>query len=544
MKKLLALLLALLMIFSLSSCKNEPDASSNSLPTSSDSKTETEDTSLKEYVAQFDQINKGYITHSGGGDYTIVEDSAYECTDDFYLFLPEGSVFYCDKEFYFLGYTNTEGFALNPWIMRNSGFTVNQYTPDWATGKFTLSKDCFVRFSVKGSLSDIKISVPEDLITSVLAGSKNDMLIAPSLAKMNEYFATIGDSVNYIFISDLHNGSFVNDPDNDGLRNYDSVEAVNTRLERKAAVLATAVSYVNICPYLDFIVVGGDIINGYETEESLTYQAAKKSNPSLTVKEHVIDQLQDILAPLKNCKKPVFILAGNHDFNDGHTLWLNSNHPGEKKRADLVLSDLDWDKNVLGEFINVSVIRDPDYSFGGKSVSKYYYYDLNKNGKTTRIICLDLKDGRRPFDANGNLTEDPSVGAGYCYSDYQMKWLAEVALKGSFDNTMIFAHSGTSEGTSKLEPILTAYQTKNKYVGSGSAKIESDFTGRTSGGIMLYHHGHEHEQFYNFGAKTRYWTFCSDAMSPDIFCATDNSVYKYNQKDNSHVEFTRGGSQK
>lgn len=545
MKKLIAVILASILICSsFVSCGKEEQESSNPSGTGSSSAASDTKVTYADCSIEFSDVKKGYIDHTSGGAYTVTADDAFECTDDFYVYLPEGSVISCEKELGFFCYNDE--FTLNSWMMRNSGQTLaDTFNPTPAAGEYTLSRGCYVRFEVKGSLSDIKISVPEGMQSKVLCGSKADMAIAPTISQMSDYLSGLSDAVNYIFISDLHNGSYVNDPDGDGLRNYDSVEQVTARLESRSGTLETAVKYVNLCPYLDFIVVGGDIINGYETEESLTYQAAKKKDSGLTVKEHVIDQLQEMLAPLKKCEKPVFVLTGNHDYNDGHTLWLNTNHPeNSAKRADYILSDLDWEKGVFSQFVNVDVVRDPDYSYNGKSLSKYCYYDLEKNGKTTRIICLDIKDGRQPFDANGNLTGDPSKNAGYCYSDKQMKWLAEVALMGDFDNCMVFAHSGMTEGTTKMEKILTSYQAKTAYSAGGAVRIDASYVGRTSGDIMLYHHGHEHENYEKFSAAMRLWRFSSSPVSIDIVSASPDSVYEYVAKDGTHTEFTRTGAKR
>ncbi len=538
MKRLFALTLAtLLILISLTAC-GKTDNSSAASGSSSTDPISVDDAAKKEYVPcrlEFDDIKEGYIHHMNSSNYTIERKKGYQTADNFYIFLPVGAKVSCDKDFGFHCYN--EEFVADSFLTKGCGQETEGFNPVFASGEYTLNRACYVRFSVKGSLSDIKISVPSDLLSSVICGNKSDMAVAPDANKLTDNLSVFTDSVNYIFISDLHNGSYVNDPDGDGLRNYDSVDTVNERLESRRATVEKAVKYANLSPAIDFIVIGGDIINGYETEESLTYQAAKKKNKSLTVKEHVKDQLEEILEPLKECNKPVFVLAGNHDFNDAHTLWLSTNHPeNSAKRAHLTLSDFDWNEAVFKNFVSDGVVRDKDYSY-----SKYYYYDLKKGNKTTRIICLDIHDSRQPFDSKGHLTGDPTINAGYRYSDEQMKWLAEVALQGDFENCMVFAHSNMTDGTAKMDKILSSYQTKQKYSVKGSFSIEADFGLRESGDIMLYHHGHDHEFARTFSPANAFWVFGSNGMTMEIVVASEDSVYDYDHSDGSFKQYTRSG---
>lgn len=544
MKKLLSIILATLLICStFVSCGKEEEPSSSAGSSSTVSQAEIV---LTSYDVKFDDIKKGYINHISGGEASIVEKDGYESTEDFYLYLPRGSVISCEREFAVHCYN--ESFSANFFMMQNSGQTVDGFNPEFTADKVTLSSTCYVRISVKGSLSEISVEVPEELVATVITGSREEMELTPKILVANEYLQNKEASVNYIFITDLHNGSYVNDPDGDGLRNYDSVEDVSKRLESRRGLVEQAVAIANKSPYIDFIVAGGDFINGYETEESLTYQAAKKKDSGLTVKEHVIDQLQEILAPLEDCEKPVFILAGNHDDNGGHSLWQETNHPNDtRKIADYMLSDLDWDKGVFSKFVNVKVVRDNEYTFGGKSVSKYYYYDLEKEGKTVRIICLDAKDARLAFDSKGNIIDaNPSRNGGVHYTDEQMKWLAEVALKGEFDECIMLSHAGTDLGTNKLEKIINAYQSNGIYSQKGSVSIDVSYSGRTSGDILLYHHGHDHEEFHNYSMLQRFWTVSTAPGSStfDIMSASSRSVFRYNMTDSKTVELTRTGEER
>ncbi len=455
---------------------------------------------------------------------------------DALVFLPEDSVLSSKKEFLIHTYVQMDGgVSLNTNIMRASGVEVAGFNGKFKAGSYTLSSGCYVKISVKGSLSDVTLRIPEGTESEVFYGNLEEIELAPKISELGEYFTETGKSVNYLFISDLHNGSYVNDIDGDGKRDYDSLETTASRLEARRATVAKAVTLANASPYIDFIVIGGDIINGYETTESNTYCEAKKNNPNLTVREHCVDLIKEILAPLKSCKKPVFVLAGNHDDNVMHSLW-QENHPDQPSRyPEFVVSDLDWYNGVFSEFINVEVVQDSNYVYSGKKISKYYYYDLEKYGKTTRVICLDYNDDRFPFGPDGEVTEIVSRGG---YSKEQLVWLAETALSGDFDDCILLSHAGTD---TQLQGILEAYQEKKVYK-RPSLSINADYSNRKSGIIVSYHHGHEHEDFNKFDYKTDYWIISSNAMTLEAIAASKDSVYRYYvEKSNSKKELTRSG---
>ena len=534
MKKIIAIILTVLMIMTcFSACSDKQDVSSGA------NSGEEEQINLIDFSPRFSDVKKGYIVHSNNVAYSITEDEAYECADDYYLWLPKNSVVSSDKEFALYTYVTGDGFALNTNLMRSLGLEVNGSNSAFKSGTVNISKDCYLRFAVKGSLSDIKIQVPDDKYP--FEGAKDIVLACGNIGEVNEYLASKGDAVNYIFVTDLHHGAFINDPDGDGLRNYDDNEKTASRLESSHKQLNTAIAYVNACPYLDFLVLGGDFINGYETTESLTYKAAKKQNPSLTVRQHVIDLLQEVLAPVKQCTKPVFVLAGNHDDNAGHSLWQTTNHPGETSLySEFLISDLDWQNEILSEFVNVEIVQDESYSFGGKSVSKYYYHDLKKGEKTVRIICLDYDDARYPFDSKGNVTSTKGTGAAYCTA--QMKWFAEVALVGDFDECILLSHAPSPHNsTDAFEKIVTAYNNRGSLNNPGF-KINVSYASRTSGSINHYHHGHEHEEFIKFSSSLKYWNISTNSGGElDLISSSPDSVFKFNLTTGKQKELTRTG---
>lgn len=540
MKRIIsAISLILSVTLLLCACSSAP-ASSTSSATTDSSKPKLpvaatpEEISYTDITVEYNDIQKGYISHPNAVEYTLIKEDGYECTDNFYLYLPKGTKLSSEKEFTF--FTYEKDMSLNTVMMANSDLEVKGFVPSFAAGEFTLSGDCILRLCVKGSLADVKISVPSDKEGAVMTGTASEMAVMDEILDLNEYLYSRGNSVNYIFISDLHVGSFVNDPDGDGLRNYDELEATDERMENRKGLVAKAVSTANLSPQIDFVVIGGDIINGYETPESKTYQQAKKSNPSLTVRQHCIDQLKEVLSPLKECKKPVFILAGNHDDNAGHSLWQTTNHPKDESTIhSYLLSDLDWDKHILSEFVNVKMVRDDTYSYGGKSISKYYYYDLEKNDKTVRIIALDYTDRRYAFNSDGSVNKQAPTSN----SNNQLKWFAEKALVGDFDECIILSHATLNETNARMADVIKTYNSRSAFSSMGNF-IKVDYSARTSGNILIYHHGHDHENMDIFNSSCRFWDIGSDAAAFDITSASADSCYRYYSK-NKQTELRRTG---
>ena len=512
------------------------DKGSNKLPQASDS--QSSEPSLIELDTSFITAEKGYINHTMVSEYEIKAENGFETTGENLLFLPKDSVIKSTEEIFIHTYVNMDGGVnLNTNLMRSVGMKVEGYNGQFKAGTFTISSNCYIRLSVKGKISTVKISVPDGTETSVFYGDLESIAVAPKTEKVGKILSSVEASVNYFFISDVHNGSFVNDLNGDGKRDYDSLDHTASRLESNRGKIADAVTIANSSPYIDFVVVGGDIINGYETTESNTYKEAKKKNPKLTVSEHCIDQMQEILAPLKECKKPVFVLAGNHDDNAMHSLWQENHPEGPNRYPEYLVSDLSWYEGVFKEFVNVKVVQDSNYVYSGKKLSKYYYYDLSKNGRKTRVICLDYNDDRFAFNNKGIVTSDASTGG---YSKEQLMWLANTALMGDFDDCIMLSHAGTDDN---LNNILTAYQEKESYK-KVSLGINVNYENRKSGNIMSYHHGHEHEDFNTYSYDLDCWTISTNAAVLDMVAATPNSVYRYYVDADNLKELTRSGAVK
>ena len=89
------------------------------------------------------------------------------------------------------------------------------------------------------------------------------------------------DSVNYIFISDIH---------------YMGISTGQSAVLLEQ--IKQAVDLANECENIDLLVLGGDTVQGYWEDKKDCFEAYR-----------------EILSALKECKKPVLILNGNHDDN-------------------------------------------------------------------------------------------------------------------------------------------------------------------------------------------------------------------------------------
>ncbi|MBO5852235.1 MAG: metallophosphoesterase [Clostridia bacterium] len=506
MKKLVALSLSILLVLlTFVSCGEQPVESTP--PSSSEQTSSTNKSTLEQVSVTFSKFESGIMEYSSATKFSLKKDDAYQSMTEEYLSIPAGTELSSDKEF--VVYCYDDSFKLDTTLMQNAGLTVENYNPTFKAGKLIFTKTSIVRISVKGKLSDVKIEVSPSRKDLVAIGPEETIACHAEIKSVGDFLTQGTKNVNYIYLTDIHYGSEVSDKNSDGQRDYDSTEEVAAKLAKLKVYIEKVVTVANNSDDIDFIVVGGDIVNGYETPDSNDYKANKKNNPNLTVAKHLIIQHQQILEPLKDSKKPVFITAGNHDDNNGHSIYYGS------KKVEWLLSDLDWDKGVFSKFINVNVKRDSEYSYNGKSISKYYYYDLKKAGKTTRLIFLDFNDDRLTFDANGEATAQPNWGG---YHEGQIKWLATVALQGKFDECIVFSHQGyiNSEGSGigkdgnpALENLLNAYQNKTRMK---QPTFTVDFAGRTSGDILLYQNGHNHKSEFKFDYNTSFWQIDTPMM--------------------------------
>ncbi len=336
-----------------------------------------------------------------------------------------------------------------------------------------------------------------------------DIKIANSKLK-----AASKSDVGYIFVSDLHNGAYLL-PDKEGhLSFYESDELTASKEALRIATLSAIAEIAKDNDNIDFICVGGDIINGYETCEDAREKAAKLITVQL-----------DVL--LKSGKK-IFVLMGNHDDGSFHRIyypWWNQIH------TDIVFSDKYWNENFLVPYIPDACVHDSTYE-----LSKYYYYDLEKNGKLTRIICLDAFDARMPFDKNGNVTEWIRENAEYGYSANQLKWLVTEALPNDFNGeAIILAHMGIDANANghhtprgdKLRAIFNAFQNKTAY-SDEELGVNVDYS-KNKGKILNFHFGHIHKSTATYGDDIDLWQISTDAAPCfDIMLISGECIQRIN----------------
>ena len=298
-----------------------------------------------------------------------------------------------------------------------------------------------------------------------------------------------GGDVGYIFITDLHNGAYLTKDDDGNLTGYQDPEWVALREARMIKQLEAVAEIAKNNDAIDFICVGGDIINGYETAEN--------------AKEIATGQITRQLDPLKASGKPVIVLMGNHDDGSFHRIY----YPwGGNIKPEIVFSDKYWKEHFLTPYIPETAVFDSEYEY-----SKYYYYDIKKGDKTTRVVALDTFDARLPFDEQGNVTACTRDMLFYGHSEKELKWLAREALTPDFDgDVIILCHIGMNNkinfdnnpGGEELTALLDAFQNKLTFFDEESG-IEVDYT-ENKGRILVYHFGHMHSELVWFDEERKF----------------------------------------
>ena len=169
MKKLLALLLIFALCLSLTACGNgeaaDTGASDESNPSSSaESETEEEAGLEINYTAVFD----GYIDHDQIWEFDIRSHNSFQCMTDELLFVPAGTVVMCEKKLAVYCYhldrrLLKDELYYDPDTCAALGQEVsdNYDVKHAANVTLTFEKDCLVRFSVMGKLSDVKVFAPK-----------------------------------------------------------------------------------------------------------------------------------------------------------------------------------------------------------------------------------------------------------------------------------------------------------------------------------------------------------------------------------------------
>ncbi len=402
---------------------------------------------------------------------------------DYYIYLPTGTILTEDFEPTFL-----------------DSFLVST-TADKVMESNTMKKGAFVRFNKEPKAN--KILVPANLADFIRQGTyeaiSSDSILDSYYGIETEVISKqvseqSADALNYIFITDIH------------FMNYDLSWDTSGVILLEQLNLIT--EWANNDDNIDFIVVGGDSVQGFwDTKEGWKNAITK------------------VFEPLKNSTKPVFITMGNHDDN-AYATW-NVNY------TEKIVSDLDWRNYVLDPISPADIVRPAD-----DPNAKNYYYDLEKNGKTTRLFFLDSIDYYQEYDENGNITklqirekegyteasaEDYSKyynGRSYLgYSAEQVKWFADsLADTEAFDDVMVFSHMGTDSSTSpaefgaELADVMAAYNNKTAYKNDA---LGIDVAYSDEGKILGYQFGHIHKELSVYNAAADLWQIATSTARAD-----------------------------
>lgn len=417
----------------------------------------------------------------------FVPDTLDFADHDYYIYLPIGTVLTEDYEPTFF---DTYFGALDATAVMDG---------------MTMKRGAYVKFAKQPEAN--KILVPALLADSIHQGTfeavkANEIhnkyygieteIISKQLSEQPD------DALNYFFITDIH---FYND-------DWDATTG-NILLEQMRLIT----EFANNNDSVDFVVVGGDIVQGFWDTK-----AAWK------------EEITTILSPLKECTKPVLVLIGNHDDN-AYADW-NVNY------SEKIISDLDWKNYVLDPVAPADIVR-PE----GDPNAKNYYYDFEKNGKTTRIFCLDAINYYQEYDAetgmitalgirteNGYTEESAedydkyyngrSCAGGYYGAD-QLKWLADnLANSDEFDDVLFFSHMGTDAQTNgnvpvlgkELQDVIAAYNNKTAYKNDS---LGIDVAYNDDGKVLSYQFGHVHNERQVYNPTMDLWQISSSTARPD-----------------------------
>lgn len=466
MKKLIALILCLaLIVCGLCSCGDKEASGSDNSANNG-------------FVIDYKNTASGYLIHTSEASSSVMASDEFESMDDFYIYLPGGTNISCPDSF--AVYCYNQHFNLDTNLTGLCGQTLLRFSVQMNAENRTLTEDCYVRFSVQGKLKNIAINVPDGKEGVVITGAKEDLLYGPQINTVQQNLKDKTSAVNYIFITDLH---------------YDK-DPTAQKSEALLKQVKAAVKIANTTESIDFIVIGGDTTSGmYETKaDALKYTA-------------------EVLEPLKDSKKPVFIITGNHDDNS----YLSFHMEGFLE--DQIVSDKDWSDNIIKVFCPENIVKDSKYTD-----SKYYYYDIE--GKKTRVICLDAIDYRAKYDENGVIKELPVKdatetdeeakywsGCSYWgYSEGQIRWLVNEAMTAPSDWDYVFmSHMGIDVKTqtnyyephygTTLRAVINAFQNRKDF---SFEDISANFANVT-GKVLSYHFGHTHRELTRYCKDIDLW---------------------------------------
>lgn len=430
------------------------------------------------FVIDYKNTASGYLIHTSEIASSVMASGDFESMDDFYIYLPGGTTISCPDNF--AVYCYNQHFKLDTNLTGLCGQTLLRFSVQMNAENRTLTEDCYVRFSVQGKLKDININVPDGKEGVVITGAKDDLLYGPQINTVQQNLKDKTNAVNYIFITDLH---------------YDK-DPTAQKSEALLKQVKAAVKIANTTESIDFIVIGGDTTSGmYETKaDALKYTA-------------------EVLEPLKDSKKPVFIITGNHDDNS----YLSFHMDGFLE--DQIVSDKDWSDNIIKVFCPENIVKDSKHKD-----SKYYYYDIE--GKKTRVICLDAIDYRAKYDENGVIKELPVKDASetdeeakywsgcsyWGYSEGQIRWLVNEAMTAPSDWDYVFmSHMGIDVKTqtnyyephygTTLRAVIDAFQSRKDFSFEDISASFANVTGK----VLSYHFGHTHRELTRYCKDIDLW---------------------------------------
>lgn len=291
--------------------------------------------------------------------------------------------------------------------------------------------------------------------------------IAKTVNTVNE--KTGEDDVSYVFITDTHIG-----------KSSDLADDAWIYGELQAAVDVANNSDAS------FLCLGGDIEDG-------------RFAPEAGGKQTALDILQKVSDVLKSCKKPVFILKGNHDDNS----FSAQAHPELLYDPEMIINSTEWYQATMANFSQYAT----DYKDG------YYYYDLPD--KNTRVICLNMSN------SSDEIVDGSRVEMGmyyYGYHDEQIDWLLNTAMTRQDCRYIILSHDGfeytqgytEDSNRDTLEQIFAAAYHHTNFVSDKFAKDFTDWTGK----VLMFNNGHMHmEKLASSDVAGGMPTLCTETAS-------------------------------
>ena len=182
MKKLFVTFLIFVLCLSLAACGKGEDADtlSSEEPSSVESESSEEYAGLEiNYTAVFD----GYIDHNEIWQFDVRAHNSFQCMTEELLFVPAGTVVACEEKlavycYYLDSILVADELRYDIDTCAALGQTVTDtYDVTHAENvSYTFEKDCLVRFSVKGKLSDVRVFPPKGQEDSVYLISELDYI--------------------------------------------------------------------------------------------------------------------------------------------------------------------------------------------------------------------------------------------------------------------------------------------------------------------------------------------------------------------------------